>query len=187
MVRKRHTDEARSAARHGDSAALRAVYERLAPAVFGYLTARGVPDPEAVTSDIFVAVFKRLDAIEGVTAGLRTAVFSDAYARIPDEVRPAADDPALVAYRPGTDFRTSAAAARVALREIDSAGVVAMVNRLAPGQRDVLLLRVVADLSIDQVAEITQRSRVAVKQLQRRGFVALRTMLVLEAQRAAED
>lgn len=186
MVRKRHTDEVLSAARDGDSAALRAVYERLAPAVFGYLTARGVPDPEAATSDIFLAVFTRLGDITGGTAGLRTVVFADAHQRVVDEKWLGPRHPALADYRPDTDVRMSAAAARLALGEIDAAGVVALVNRLAPAQRDVLFLRVVAGLSIDEVVEITQRSRVAVKQLQRRGLVALRTMLVLEAEHGDE-
>jgi RNA polymerase sigma-70 factor (ECF subfamily) len=41
----------------------------------------------------------------------------------------------------------------------------------------VLILRVVADLSIDQIAEVMGRSSGAVKQLQRRGLIAVRQAL----------
>jgi RNA polymerase sigma-70 factor (ECF subfamily) len=184
MVRTPHTDEVLLSARDGDRAALRVLYERLAPAVLGYLTARGVANPELVTSDIFVNAFKRLDAITGGTARLCTVVFSAAFERVVDESRPGPAHRALVACRP--DVRASSAAAARAARQVDTARVVALVNRLAPGQRDVLLLRVVAGLTITQAAEITQRSRVAVKQLQHRGRVALRTLLVLDAERADE-
>jgi RNA polymerase sigma-70 factor (ECF subfamily) len=38
----------------------------------------------------------------------------------------------------------------------------------------VLVLRILGDLTIDQISEIMGRSRGAVKQLQRRGMVTLR-------------
>jgi RNA polymerase sigma-70 factor (ECF subfamily) len=40
-----------------------------------------------------------------------------------------------------------------------------------------VLLRVMADLSIEQVAQIVEKSPGAVKQLQRRGLLALRDLL----------
>jgi RNA polymerase sigma-70 factor (ECF subfamily) len=57
------------------------------------------------------------------------------------------------------------------------ARVRAVLDVLPDDQREVLTLRVVADLSIDQIAEIMGRSAGAVKQLQRRGMVAIRQAL----------
>ena len=45
---------------------------------------------------------------------------------------------------------------------------------LVPDQRDVLLLRVVADLTVEQIAVALNKTPGAVKQLQRRGLEALR-------------
>jgi RNA polymerase sigma-70 factor (ECF subfamily) len=45
---------------------------------------------------------------------------------------------------------------------------------LAPDQRDVLLLRIVADMTIDEVASALGKTSGACKALQRRGLVALR-------------
>ena len=57
---------------------------------------------------------------------------------------------------------------------------IALCARLAPDQRDVLLLRIVADLTVDDVAAVVGKSRGAVKALQRRGFQALRKILEQE-------
>ena len=50
----------------------------------------------------------------------------------------------------------------------------ALLDQLPADQRDVLLMRVVADLSVEQTAAAIGRSAGAVKQLQRRGLIALR-------------
>ena len=46
--------------------------------------------------------------------------------------------------------------------------------RLSADQRAVLLLRVIGDLSLEQVAEALGKRTGAVKQLQRRGLIAVR-------------
>ncbi len=64
------------------------------------------------------------------------------------------------------------AAAEGALARIDAERVEAVLERLSPDQRAVLLLRVIGDLSLEQVAEILGKRTGAVKQLQRRGLAA---------------
>ena len=51
---------------------------------------------------------------------------------------------------------------------------------LAPDQRDVIALRVIADLSVDQVAAALGKQPGAVKALQRRGLASLRRQLAEE-------
>lgn len=48
---------------------------------------------------------------------------------------------------------------------------------LAPEQREVLTLRIVGDLTVEQVAEVLGKSPGAVKSLQHRGVAALRRRL----------
>jgi RNA polymerase sigma factor (sigma-70 family) len=50
-------------------------------------------------------------------------------------------------------------------------------EQLAPDQRDVVLLRTLADLTVEQTAQVLGKSEGAVKQLQRRGFARLRQVL----------
>jgi len=171
------TDDLVSAAQAGDSAAMCSIYRELAPIVLGYITAKGVPDPEALTSDVFVDVLKRFSALTGGAGGLRKFVMTVAHARMVDDVRRRQRQPAVTAYTPEDDVRVSASAEHHALRRIGAAHVVDLLRRLPASQREVVLLRVVADLPIEEVAEILARSPGAVKQLQRRGLLTLRDLV----------
>jgi RNA polymerase sigma-70 factor, ECF subfamily len=51
--------------------------------------------------------------------------------------------------------------------------VRALCAPLPPAQRDVLLLRLVGRMTIDEIAVVVGRSRGAVKALQRRGLAAI--------------
>ena len=55
--------------------------------------------------------------------------------------------------------------------------LLALLDRLTPDQRDVLALRIVADLPIRQVATVLHKSPGTVKALQHRGVAALRRHL----------
>ena len=48
-----------------------------------------------------------------------------------------------------------------------------MIARLSPDQQSVVLLRVIADLTVEQVARVIGKRPGAVKALQRRGLAAL--------------
>jgi len=147
-------------------------YRELSPAVVGYLRARGVDDPEAVSQDVFTALYPRLGTLHGGFEGLRTLVFSIAHARAVDHHRFRSRVPAGVEYDPEYDRRTTPSAEDHALG--GSTGIVAMLTTLRPEYREVLALRIVADLSLEITAEIMGRSTGAVKQLQRRALLALR-------------
>ena len=155
-----------------------AAYRQHAATVLGYLRARGVEDPEAVTQDVFLALHPRLADLEGGDAGLRTLLFSIAHARVVDQHRARTRGPEQVAYDPETDRRTTASAEEAAVGT--GTGVIAKLARLSPEHREVLALRVVGDLSLEATADIMGRSVDAVKQLQRRALVALRRELALQ-------
>src|SRR5213595_2629030 len=75
------TDDVLAAAQSGSADAFAVIWRQLSPAVAGYLAGRGVSDPEALTSDVFLGVLPRLGELNGGVAGLRTFVFSVAHAR----------------------------------------------------------------------------------------------------------
>ena len=166
-----------AAAQRGDSAAFASIWHALAPAVAAYLSARGAEDPDATTSDVFVAVLPRLAKITGGVSGLRTFVFSVAHARLVDELRRRRRRPATVAFDAATHDGVAASAEHEAIVADGSARVQALLDRLAPDHREVLTLRIVADLSIEQAADVMHRSVGAIKQLQRRALLALRCEL----------
>lgn len=160
-----------------DPDALRQVYEALAPSVLGYLRGRGVSDPEAITSEVFLGVLPRLGRLRGGAAGLRTLVFSIAHARMVDDHRARGRRPETVDYQPADDDRPVPSAEDDALAGMAGERVRAVLALLPRDQAEVLRLRIIADLSIEQTAAVMNRSEGAVKQLQRRGLAALRTAL----------
>jgi RNA polymerase sigma factor (sigma-70 family) len=171
------TEDVVAAARKGDGPAFRTIYQELSPIVLGYLRSHGVPDPEAVTSDVFVSVLQRVDRLVGGVTGLRTFVMSIAHARYVDEA--CRRQPQPFEYATALDPRITGSAEDEALDSVGTASILALLRSLPNDQREVLALRFVADLAIDEVATVIGRSPGAVKQLQRRGLLALRRLLAV--------
>lgn len=153
------------------------VYRQFAPQVLGYLRARGADDPEGLVDEVFLAVIPRLGDVSGGQSGLRTLVFSIAHARAVDEHRRRARRPAQTTYEPELDPRTEESAETTALARVGGAQVDQLLGELGEDQRAVIMLRVIADLSLEQTAEVVGRSVGAVKQLQRRGLLRLRELM----------
>ncbi|SEK41765.1 RNA polymerase sigma-70 factor, ECF subfamily [Blastococcus sp. DSM 46786] len=170
-------EDAFLAAQAGRPWALRAVYEELAPRVHGYLRSRGAAEPDDLTSEVFLTVYSKLATVTGGASGLRTLAFSVAHARLVDDLRRQAVRGAGVPYEDWQDRRTSASSEDEAVERISTEEVRALLAVLPDDQRDVLLLRVVGDLSVEQAAQAMGRSTGAVKQLQRRGLLTLRARL----------
>lgn len=165
------------AARRGDGDAFAIIWRELSPAVRAYVAARGALDPDEVTSDVFLAVLPRLAGLTGGVAGLRTFVFSVAHARLVDEMRRRARRPVSVEFDPHHHDGVVDSAEQHALQNVATAQVYALLDRLEPDYREVLALRVLADLGVGQTAKVMGRSAGAVKQLQRRALLALRAQL----------
>jgi RNA polymerase sigma-70 factor (ECF subfamily) len=64
---------------------------------------------------------------------------------------------------------------------VASARLQAALDRLTSDQRNVVVLRIIADMPVDAVAGIVGKASGAVKMLQRRGLDALARDLTLEA------
>lgn len=173
-VAEQTLDDVLPAAQAGQAWALRLLYDELAPRVLGYLRARGAAEPEDLTSEVFLAVFPRLATVTGGAAGLRTLVFSVAHARLVDDLRRQSRRLPSSVYVPTQDRRTGPSSEEEAMARMATERVRRLLDRLPAEQRDVLLLRIVSDLSVEQVAVAIGRSPGAVKQLQRRGLLALR-------------
>ena len=154
------------------------LYRALAPAVLGYLRSQRVPDPEDVLGDVFLSVARDLGRFSGDDAALRRWVFSIAHNRAMDAHRRAAKQrSALEAERmaagSGSPEAGSSGAAPRPPDPLDPELVEALAT-LSPDQREVVVLRFVADLPLEAVARITGRRVGAVKALQHRALENLR-------------
>ncbi|MEA5455012.1 sigma-70 family RNA polymerase sigma factor [Sinomonas sp. JGH33] len=176
-VREALTDEDLVPGAHPESELFARIYSALAPAVLGYFTARGVDDPEALMQDVFLSVLPRVGGITGGVAGLRTFVFSVAHARAVDYYRRIERRPRNVDYDPLLDTRAVPSAEAEALVRNGQTDAHLLIEALKPEQRDVLMLRIVGELSVEDVATVLGKTPGAVKQLQRRGLKALRELV----------
>lgn len=167
-------------AREGEPEAFAAIYADLARPVAAYLRSRGVREVEDVTSDVFLAVLSGVDRFTGDQARFRSWVFTIAHRRMVDHWRRAAREPWTSPFEPEADTRTVPSAEAAAFDSLGTQDVLARLAELTEDQREVLALRVVADLTVEQVAEVMGKRPGAVKALQRRALAAVRRSLVTE-------
>lgn len=173
-------DDLLSAAQAGAAWAFEALYRDLAPSVTGYLRLHGAAEPDDLASETFVGVFTGLSGFRGDEAGLRAWVFTIAHRRLLDDWRRRSRRPQLADQAGDVPELTEAVGGDVEEDVLARAGVERvqeLCGRLPEDQRAVLLLRILADLTVEQVAEVMDRSAGAVKALQRRGLRTLRTLL----------
>jgi RNA polymerase sigma factor (sigma-70 family) len=164
-------------------------YRWLAPAVAGYLRIQGAREVDDLTSEVFLAMFRNIGTFSGTESNFRSWVFVIAHRRLQDERRhrfrrppgDALDDASIerigrMAAARGTGGDTE----EEAFRSLGTDRAVSLCARLAPDQREVVVLRILGDLTVDQVAEVLGKSPGAVKQLQRRAFASIRRLIERE-------
>ena len=160
-----------AAAKTGDTDAFGWIWQALSPRVNGYLRGRGIAASDDVTSEVFLAAFTSLGSFSGDGTAFRSWLFTIAHHKAVDVVRRRKDH---AEYTAEGDPRTSASAEQDALDGIVDAEVRAMLSALTDEQREVLLLRTLGDMSLEQVAEVTGRTVGAVKQLHHRAVATAR-------------
>lgn len=163
-----------AAAQAGDAAGFERLYLAFAPSVAGYLRLQGAEDPDGLANEVFLAAFGRLAGFEGDEERFRSWLFTIAHRRAVDDRRrrsrrpQAADGELDESHGPRGDTEADA------LRQLGTGWVCELAAGLAPDQRDVVLLRMVAGMSVEEVAETLGKAPTAVKALQRRAVGALR-------------
>ncbi len=169
-----------AAARGGSADAFTAIYADLAGPVAAYVRAKGLREVEDVTSEVFVAVFTGIGRFEGDEAALRSWVFTITHRRVIDGWRRSGRRPDPVPYEQEGDERTAPSAESAALDALGEERALSLLSRLTDEQRDVLALRIIADLTVEEVAAVVGRPPGAVKALQRRGLASLRRIVATE-------
>ena len=96
-------------------------------------------------------------------------------------IRRQARRPAGVEYQPVWDTRQAASAEDEAELRASADRAGRLLATLPEDQRTVLALRIIGDLTLDEVAAAIGRSQGAVKQLQRRALLALKRELAVHA------
>jgi RNA polymerase sigma-70 factor (ECF subfamily) len=149
------------------------LYRDLAPSVLGYLKGQAVAEAEDVASEVFVGIVRNVGSFEGDERAFRAWAFSIAHKRVIDQRRRLARRREHVTDPADLTRRLSETVVGDPDQEFEGwlAGPAARaVLSLSPDQRAVILLRVVADLSVADVASVLGKSEGAVKALQRRAL-----------------
>ena len=169
------------AARSGEESAWETLYAELSPALLGYLRARHASQPEDLLGEVMLQIVRDLPSFDGNKRDLRAWAFTIAHHRLLDERRRIARKPAEPAPPPEIErLGPQGDVEEDALRTLSAERVGRLLSELSPDQQNVILLRVLGDLTCEEVAQVIDKTPGAVKQLQRRGFEAIKAELERE-------
>ena len=169
-------DSVLSAARAGADWAWERIYADLSGPVIGYLRVHGAAEPEDVAGEVFLQVVRDLPRFAPGAGDperdFRAWVFTIVHRRLLDERRRRGRKPA--APLPDGFEVSGGDVAHDAETRLDRGRVVDLLAELPPDQRSVLLLRILGDMTIEEIAKATGKRAGAVKALQRRGLRRVR-------------
>jgi RNA polymerase sigma factor (sigma-70 family) len=167
-----------NAARAADERAWRAIYAELAPPLLGYLRAKRASNPEDLLGEVMLQLVRDLPGFDGGKRDFRAWAFTIAHHRLLDERRRDARRPAEPT--PGDELERLGPAGDTeedALRALSAERVSNLLAKLSPDQQNVILLRVLGDLTSEEVAAVLGKTTGAVKALQHRGLQTLKREL----------
>ena len=162
------------AAQAGARWACTSLWNDFAPTVAAFLRARGSREADDLTSEVFLVVFDRLATFSGGEAEFRAFVFTIAYRRLTDELRRRSRRGEHEEWQQELDGRRAPSAEHEALSRLADESTRAVLDGLSADQRDVMVLRIIGDLTVEQVAAVLGKRPGAVKALQRRALETLR-------------
>lgn len=161
-------------AQEGDADALGTLWREYQHLLLRYFRAKGMHEPEDLASTVWVEVASSLPRFDGTEHDFRRWLFTIAARRRIDDIRSVkrrernADRPL-----PRVAEVTSPSAGDEGDRERALARALALVASLPPTQREAITLRVIADLSVAEVAAIMGRREGTVRVLVHRGLKRL--------------
>ena len=168
-----------TAAQDGGEWAVAILYRWLHPTLVGYLRARAGDDAEDLASETWLAVARGLATFSGDEPSFRAWVFTIAHRRLVDHHRATARRPRTRSLTPaegdGPDGPIELPARDDPAGDVEAAlssdeAVRRIVALLPPDQAEVVLLRVVAGLPVEDVADATGRRPGTVRVLQHRAL-----------------
>jgi RNA polymerase sigma-70 factor (ECF subfamily) len=168
MGRRPHT--AFDAARAGQRDAFADLWRTHQAPLLRYLRARRMASPEDVASQVWIDVARSIERFEGGADDFRRWLFTIAHRRSVDEVRRAVRQTYTPAAR--VEHAVGADIEHDRMDALDRA--IAMVSSLPGDQAEAVMLRVVNDLAVADVAAVMGISEGNVRVLVHRGVLRLR-------------
>jgi len=163
------------AAQAGEDWAVAVLYKELNPLLIRYLRARVGQEADDLAAEVWLAAARQLQAFSGDETRFRSWLFTIARRRVighwrrDGRRRTEAASVESFAGRAGTDDTETTALGGSLAQD----AAVALVSGLPPDQAEVVLLRVVGGLEVNQVAEIMGKRPGTIRVLQHRALKRL--------------
>ncbi len=159
------------AARTGDEWAITRLLRAFHPQLLSYARHHAAVDvAEDIVAETWMAVAKGLPSFDGDADHFRGWLFAIARRRVADHYRTTARRPSTVALDDAHESATAGPEEIVLEKLTSDSAVERLLRDLPPEQAEAVLLRVVAGLSVDQVATAMGRSPGSVRVLQHRAL-----------------
>jgi RNA polymerase sigma-70 factor (ECF subfamily) len=167
-----------TAAQSGSEAALTLLWRDANPALLRYLRVIAPDAAEDIAAETWLQVVRGLSGFRGNESHWRAWLFTIARRRTIDETRRRSRRPTspLDDLEPG-QMPSAPDTADLALHNLATQRAIALVSALPPLQAEVIMLRVVAGLDTEAVAELLGRSPGAVRVAAHRGLRRLAGIL----------
>jgi RNA polymerase sigma-70 factor (ECF subfamily) len=172
-----------AAARQGEVWALTALYRDLHPRLLAFLSSREPSEAEDLAAEVWIEAASGLRRFRGGEDNFRRWLFTIARRRVIDLRRSAAKRktfPTPVEALAGRPAAGSPETESLALEA--EAAALSLINSLPPDQAEVVLLRVVAGLSVADVAEVMAKPSGAIRVLQHRALKRLAQKISRESE-----
>jgi RNA polymerase sigma-70 factor (ECF subfamily) len=161
-------------AKRGDADAVAELWRAYHHLLLRYFRGKGMRDPDDLASTVWIEVATSLARFDGDEPDFRRWLFTIAARRRIDDIRSSKRRAARDAREQATTIELhEPAAGDEAERSVELERVLGLVRSLPPDQAEAVLLRVVADLSVGEVAAIMERREGAVRVLVHRGLKRL--------------
>jgi RNA polymerase sigma factor (sigma-70 family) len=157
----------------GEDWAWRALYDELAPGLLGYLRARRAARPEDLLGEVMLQIVRDLPSFGGGMWDFRAWAFTIAHNRLLEEEAPGAREPTEPMRLPAIEQQDALWAPSVER-------VGRLLAQLPADQQNVILLRVLGELTCEEVGRVIGQGPDTVEALQRDGLDTLRSELARE-------
>jgi RNA polymerase sigma-70 factor (ECF subfamily) len=152
--------DALAAAQRGDERAAQSLFVLLQPRLLRFLVAQEPRAADDIAAEVWLAVATRITQFEGTWADFRAWFFTIARRRLADHRRTAVRrrtdvvEAEVFEHRPGRENPEQAVLDSLSGQE----AARLITSSLSGDQAEVLLLRLLGDLDVDQVAGVMQRT-----------------------------
>jgi RNA polymerase sigma-70 factor (ECF subfamily) len=164
-------------AKRGDEAAIGQLYRQYAPGIYGYVVSR-IREPavaDDLTSEVFLRALEGLSRFEYRGISLSAWLYRLAHDRMVDHFRRQARRPTLPLddeFLPAQEGLEQEVDVRLRIQQLRGA-----MEKLTTEQHQVILLRFISGLKLQEIAYVMDKSTAAVKMLQLRALTRLKHLV----------